>query len=77
MAMDIGAVQTVSTSSDGTGWGFNLKDSTGRRWITLTYRTEAEAKVARGNRGRRAEYFIIVTCTWELAQAAAVSVSQP
>ena len=47
MAMDIGAVQTVSTSSDGTGWGFNLKDSTGRRWITLTYRTEAEAKVAR------------------------------
>ena len=29
------------------GHGFNLKDSTGRRWLTLSYRTEAEARVAR------------------------------
>jgi len=29
------------------GWCFNLKDSTSGRWITLTYRTEPEAKAAR------------------------------
>jgi hypothetical protein len=29
------------------GWGFMIKDSTHLRWITLTYRTEAEAKAAR------------------------------
>jgi hypothetical protein len=42
----VGDIQTVSTNS-GNGYGFNLKDSTGRRWITLTYRTEPEAKAAR------------------------------
>jgi hypothetical protein len=29
------------------GHGFNHKDSTGRRWLTLSYRTEAEARAAR------------------------------
>jgi hypothetical protein len=29
------------------GHGFNLKASTGRRWLTLSYRTEAEARVIR------------------------------
>jgi hypothetical protein len=46
MAMHIGEVQSVSTR-DNHGYGFNLKDSTGRRWITLIYRTQAEANAAR------------------------------
>jgi hypothetical protein len=46
MAIDVGAVQSTITSSGDHGWSFNLKDSTGRRWITLTYRTEAEAQAA-------------------------------
>ena len=48
MAMEIGPVHQVSTRTDH-GWGFSLKDSTGHahRWITLTYRTEAEATTAR------------------------------
>jgi hypothetical protein len=29
------------------GHGFNLKDSTGRRWLTPSYRTEAEVRVTR------------------------------
>jgi hypothetical protein len=44
--MDIGEVQSVATPRN-YGYGFNLKDKTGRRWITLTYKTEAEAKAAR------------------------------
>jgi hypothetical protein len=46
MAIDIDEVQSVSTH-DTYGYGFNLKDSTGRRWLTLIYQTEAEAKAAR------------------------------
>jgi len=48
MAMEIGPVHQVSTTTNH-GWGFSLKDSTGHahRWITLTYRTEAEATSAR------------------------------
>jgi hypothetical protein len=50
MATDIGEVQIVSPRSGEYGeygYGFDLKDSTGGRWITLIYRTEAEAKAAR------------------------------
>ncbi len=49
MAIEIGPVRQVSTTTDH-GWGFSLKDSTGHahRWITLVYRTEAEATAARG-----------------------------
>jgi hypothetical protein len=47
MAIDIGAVQRTSTNTGDGGWCFNLKDSTSGRWITLTYRTEPEAKAAR------------------------------
>jgi hypothetical protein len=48
MSMEIGPVQSVSTRADH-DWGFKLKDSTGtsHRWMTLTYRTEAEANAAR------------------------------
>ena len=46
MSMDIGEVQSVATARN-YGYGFNLKDKTGLRWITLTYKTEAEAKAAR------------------------------
>jgi hypothetical protein len=45
MAIDVDAVKSTITRP-GDGWSFNLKDSTGLRWITLTYRTEAEAKLA-------------------------------
>jgi hypothetical protein len=47
MAIEIGAVQSVSLISGESGWGFHLRDCTGRRWITITYRTEEEAKTAR------------------------------
>jgi hypothetical protein len=47
MAIEIGAVQSVSMMSGESGWGFHLRDCTGRRWITITYRTEEEAKIAR------------------------------
>jgi hypothetical protein len=49
MATDIGEVQIVSPRSGEYGeygYGFDLKDSTGERWITLIYRTEAEARAA-------------------------------
>ncbi len=48
MAVEIGSVHPVPTTTDH-GWGFSLKDSTGHahRWITLAYRTEAEASAAR------------------------------
>jgi hypothetical protein len=48
MAVEIGPVHPVATRTDH-GWGFSLKDSTGHahRWITLIYRTEAEATAAR------------------------------
>ena len=49
MATDIGEVQIVSPRSGEYGeyaYGFDLKDSTGDRWITLIYRTEAEARAA-------------------------------
>jgi hypothetical protein len=35
-----------STAQQGDGYAFNLKDSAGRRWMTLAYETEAEAKAA-------------------------------
>jgi hypothetical protein len=47
MAIEIGAVQTVSMMSGDLGWGFHLRDCTGRHWITISYRTEADAKAAR------------------------------
>jgi hypothetical protein len=47
MAVEIGAVQSLSRSSGESGWGFHLRDCTGRHWITISYRTEAEAKAAR------------------------------
>ncbi len=50
MTTDIGEVQVVSPRSGEYGeyaYGFDLKDSTGDRWITLIYRTEAEARAAR------------------------------
>jgi hypothetical protein len=40
-------IQDVSTRSGVTGYGFNLRDSTGMRFITLTYATAPEAKAAR------------------------------
>ena len=46
MAMDIGEVHSVLVGQRN-GYGFNLKDSAGRRWMTLAYETEAEAKAAR------------------------------
>jgi hypothetical protein len=51
MATEIGAVQSVSMMSGDLGWGFHLRDCTGRRWIRITYRTEAEAKAAREENG--------------------------
>ncbi len=47
MATDVSPVQPISTASREHGYGFNVKNSTGNQWITLTYRTEAEAKAAR------------------------------
>jgi hypothetical protein len=47
MATEISAVQSVSMMSGDLGWSFHLRDCTGRRWIRITYRTEAEAKAAR------------------------------
>jgi hypothetical protein len=41
------AVQDVSTKSGVQGYGFNLRDSTGMRFITLTYATRPEAEAAR------------------------------
>jgi len=46
MAMDIGEVHSVLVGQRN-GYGFNLKDGAGRRWMTLAYETEAEAKGAR------------------------------
>jgi hypothetical protein len=45
--IDVGPVQSITTKSGDYGWGFIVKDSTRLRWITLTYRTEAEANAAR------------------------------
>ena len=42
MALEVGQVVRM-----GGGYGFNLKDSSGRRWITLVYRTDTEANDAR------------------------------
>jgi hypothetical protein len=49
MTIDIGDVQSISTRSGETGWGFALKDSTAQplRFMTITYRTHSEAKAAR------------------------------
>jgi hypothetical protein len=50
MATNVGEIQIVSPRSGEYGeygYGFDLKDSTGDRWITLIYRTEAEAQAAR------------------------------
>jgi hypothetical protein len=47
MTIDVGLVESITTKSGEGGWGFMIKDSTRLRWITLTYRTEAEAKAAR------------------------------
>ncbi len=49
MTIDIGDVQSISTRSGETGWGFALKDTTARplRFMTMTYRTQTEAKAAR------------------------------
>jgi hypothetical protein len=47
MATEIGAVQSVSIMSGDLGWGFHLRDCTCRHWITISYRTEADAKAAR------------------------------
>jgi hypothetical protein len=47
MAIEIGAVHSVPLMSGELGWGFYLRDCTGRHWITITYRTEADAKAAR------------------------------
>ena len=50
MPLEIGPVQSTSYGPAGNtsiGYGFNLKDSTGHRWITLSYRTEVEANDAR------------------------------
>ena len=33
MAIEIGAVQSVSMMSGDPGWGFHLRDCTGRHWI--------------------------------------------
>ena len=46
MAMDLGEVHSVLVGQR-QGYGFNLKDSAGGRWMTLAYETEAEAKAAR------------------------------
>jgi hypothetical protein len=42
-----GAVHSVSMMSGELGWGFYLRDCAGRHWITISYRTEADAKAAR------------------------------
>ena len=42
MAAKIEQVQPVDD-----GWGFNLKDSKGRRWMTFVYATPQEANTAR------------------------------
>jgi hypothetical protein len=47
MAIEIGAVHSVSMMSGELGWGFYLRDCAGRHWITISYRTEADAKAAR------------------------------
>jgi hypothetical protein len=48
MPIDIGAVQRVSISSGDAGcWDFNIKDITGRRWLTMKYRTAQQATAAR------------------------------
>ena len=50
MATDVGEVQIVSPRSGEYGeygYGFDLKDSTGDRWITLIYPTQAEAQASR------------------------------
>jgi hypothetical protein len=44
LLIDVGPVQPKSGDY---GWGFMVQDSTRLHWITLTYRTEAEAKAAR------------------------------
>ena len=45
--VEIGAVHAMSTLSSEPGWGFQLRDLTGRHWITISYRTEPQAKAAR------------------------------
>ena len=39
-------MQSVATARN-YGYGFNLLDGTRRRWMTLTYKTKAEAEDAR------------------------------
>jgi hypothetical protein len=46
MPVDIGEVDSVAMPNN-YGYGFTLKESTGRRWVILSYKTEAEAKAAR------------------------------
>jgi len=49
MATDVGEVRIVSPRSGEYGeygYGFDLKDITGQRWIALIYRTEREAQAA-------------------------------
>ncbi len=41
------AIQQISTKSGAFGYGFNLRDSTGMRFITLRYATQADAHAAR------------------------------
>ncbi len=47
MALVDKTIQEVSTKSGAFGYGFNLRDSTGMRFITLTFATQAAAKAAR------------------------------
>jgi hypothetical protein len=46
MPTTIDEVQAVS-SSNGEGWGFNLKNKAGRRWVTLIFHTREDAVHAR------------------------------
>lgn len=46
MATTIDEVQQVS-SPNGEGWGFNLKNKAGRRWVTLIFPTREGAVRAR------------------------------
>jgi hypothetical protein len=46
MAVEIGPVHAISRLSGEPGWGFQLRDVTGRHWITISYRTEPQAKAA-------------------------------
>jgi len=46
MATTIDEVRQV-LSSNGEGWGFNLKNKAGRRWVTLIFPTREDAVQAR------------------------------